>query len=240
MTDQMIVQQMEGYYRERAQIYDDSMGYTDPEVWARYGKLIELLKHNLAGRDVLEIACGPGRFSQAVSEFARSLVATDVNETVLAEAARKTYASDRVHFQQADAYTLEGVEGPFNGAFSVDWWSHIPKARIPDFLEALHSKLSAGARVVFIDTLCITRTWHGLRKVIGVAPPWVRARKKLRYDDQGDLLQTRRLPDGSELEIIKNYPTRDELLAAVADVAHQVEYVQYVPTRRWLLAYTLR
>jgi ubiquinone/menaquinone biosynthesis C-methylase UbiE len=160
MADQSIVRQMEGYYRERAPIYDDSMGYTDPQVWARYQKLIELLRKNLAERDVLEIACGPGRWSQTVSGFVRSLVATDVNETVLAEAARKPYASSRVRFQQVDAYTLEGIEGPFTGAFSVDWWSHIPRSRIPEFLQTLHGKLSAGARVVFIDTLCVTRKWH--------------------------------------------------------------------------------
>ena len=240
MTDQMIVQQMEGYYKERAQIYDASMGYTNPQVWARYAKLVDLLKTNLAGRDVLEIACGPGTFSQAVSGFVNSLLATDVNQTVLVEAARKSYASDRVHFQPADAYTLDGIEGPFNGAFSVDWWSHIPKARIPEFLQALHGKLSPGARVVFIDTLCITRSWRGMRKVIGVSKPWVRARKKLRYDAHGDLLQMRHLPDGSELEIIKNYPTREELLSAVSEAGCQVEYTEYVPTRRWLLAYTLR
>jgi SAM-dependent methyltransferase len=240
MADQSIVQQMEGYYRERAQIYDDSMGYNSPVVWARYEKLIELLRNNLAGRDVLEIACGPGRWSQTVSEFVRSLVATDVNETVLAEAADKTYAHDRVHFQQTDAYTLQGIEGRFTGAFSVDWWSHMPKSRIAEFLQALHSKMSSGARIVVIDTLCVTRKWRGLRRVIGVSQPWVRARKQLRYDEHGDLLQKRQRPDGSELEIIKNFPTRDELLAAVEGVAKDVEYTEYLPTRRWVLAYTLR
>ncbi len=240
MADHSVVQEMEGYYRERAKIYDASMGYTTPEVWARYEQLIELLRTNLAGLDVLEIACGPGRWSQTVSGFVHSLVATDVNETVLAEAARKPYTGNRVRFQQADAYTLEGIEGPFTGAFSVDWWSHIPKSRIPEFLQALHNKLSPGARVVFIDTLCVTRKWRGMRQVIGVSEPWVRARKHLRYDEHGDLLQTRERPDGSRLEIIKNFPTREELLAALEGVAKDVEYIEYLPTRRWFLAYTLR
>ena len=42
------------------------------------------------------------------------------------------------------------------------------------------------------------------------------------------------------MEIIKNFPTRDELLAAVEGVAKDVEYTEYLPTRRWVLAYTLR
>jgi SAM-dependent methyltransferase len=231
---------MEGYYRERAQIYDDSMGYNKPEVWARYRKLIELLKKNLAGRDVLEIACGPGRWSQTVSGFAHSLVATDVNDTVLAEAATKKYANSLVRFQQADAYTLEGIAGPFTGAFAVDWWSHIPKPKIPEFLQALHSKLDTGARVVFIDHLCVTRKWCGLRRVVGVSRPWVMTHKKMRYDDQGNILQKRQLPDGSVLEIIKNYPTRQELLSAVEGVAEEVDYEEYRHTPRWSLAYTLR
>jgi hypothetical protein len=32
----------------------------------------------------------------------------------------------------------------------------------------------------------------------------------------------------------------EELLAAVEGVAEDVQYTEYLPTRRWLLAYTLR
>jgi len=238
MTDRTIVETMVDYYRKRAPIYDDSMGYTDDVIWAKHRAVVELLQKNLAGRDVLEIACGPGKWTQTVAEVARSIVATDVNDTTLAEAAKKPYANGQVRFQRADAYTLEGIDGPFSGAFAVDWWSHIPKARIPEFLQALHNKLTAGARVVFIDQMCVLRRWWGL--YLKSTAPWVLVRKGLRRDDEGNIRHTRHLPDGQQFEIIKNFPTREELMSVLEGVAQEVEYFEDKPTARWLFAYTVR
>jgi len=226
------------YYRKRAPIYDDSMGYTDDVIWDKHKAVVDRLGKNLAQRDVLEIACGPGKWTQTVAEVAHSIVATDVNDTTLAEAAKKHYASGRVRFQCADAYTLQGIDGPFTGAFAVDWWSHIPKARIPEFLQALHNKLTAGARVVFIDQMCVLRRRWGL--YLNSTAPWVLARKGLRRDDEGNIRHIRRLPDGQKFEIIKNFPTREELLSVLEGVARDVEYFEHKPTARWLLAYTVR
>jgi demethylmenaquinone methyltransferase/2-methoxy-6-polyprenyl-1,4-benzoquinol methylase len=44
-----------------------------------------------------------------------------------------------------------------------------------------------------------------------------------RTDEHGNTYQRQRLPDGSDCEILKNFPTRMELHACLGQVAEQVE-----------------
>jgi len=59
-----------------------------------------------------------------------------------------------------------------------------------------------------------------------------------RTDEQGNTYQTRRLDDGSEYEVLKNFPTEPELRAAVGDFATnvQIELLRYY----WVLSYATR
>jgi demethylmenaquinone methyltransferase/2-methoxy-6-polyprenyl-1,4-benzoquinol methylase len=223
VNEQAIMDSMIEYYRKRAPVYDESMGYTDSERWHQHAGLVDLLKENLADRDTLEIACGPGCWTRAVATGVRSLIATDVNEAVLAEARKKSYPQDRVCFQNANAYTLHGVEGPFTAGFAVDWWSHMPKSKIPAFLTVFHERLTAGARVIFVDQL----------------PREALDRMFLRYDSEGNLIQRRWLPSGQQFEVIKNFPDQDELLLFLEGSAGNVDYFVHGPTQRWVLTYTV-
>ena len=58
-----------------------------------------------------------------------------------------------------------------------------------------------------------------------------------RFDAQGNSYQMRTLDDGSQYDILKNFPTETELRAVVENYASAVEYrqMQYY----WLLIYTL-
>ena len=107
----------------------------------------------------------------------------------------------------------------FTGGLAVFWWSHIPKARLRDFLRGFHDVLSPGARVVIIDN----------NYVEGSSTPISRT------DEHGNTYQTRRLDDGSRYEVLKNFPTESELrlvLEGLAD-AVRVEKLQYY----WILSY---
>ncbi len=100
-----------------------------------------------------------------------------------------------VILSNTDAYTLEGVDGTFETAFAADWWSHIPYARISAFLHNLHQKLVAGSRVTFVDM--------SYRDDFNNDPT--------HFDSDGNRISKRTLPDGSEFEVVKNFPSEREL-----------------------------
>lgn len=220
MTDELAAQMID-YYRQRAPIYDESMGYTDAHRWQQHAELVEFLRQQLADQDVLEIACGPGHWTQAVASAVHSIVATDANEAALAEARRKRYLSTRVTFARADAYLLAQVQGVFSAGFAVDWWSHIPKSRVRQFVLGLHQKLASGSRVVFIDQL----------------PREAFDRMFLRHDSEGNIIQARWLPSGRRFEVIKNFPSQEELFAVVNGISVAAGYFVHAPTQRWVFSY---
>jgi demethylmenaquinone methyltransferase/2-methoxy-6-polyprenyl-1,4-benzoquinol methylase len=156
---------------------------------------------------------------------ARSVLATDASEAMLEIARSKEYpAGRRVTFADADAYALDGVaEGGFLAAFAADWWSHIPNSRLGAFLCTLHGKLRAGSRVVFVEML--QRHDPGFRHY--------------RIDSEGNRVYRRRLPNGREFEVIKNFPTEQELRAHVAGIATDVEVREYPELSRWTLSYSV-
>jgi hypothetical protein len=59
-----------------------------------------------------------------------------------------------------------------------------------------------------------------------------------RRDAEGNTYQTRRLANGDEYEVLKNFPTAPELTQAVRTVAREarLEELQYY----WFLAFTLK
>src|SRR3954468_8637122 len=130
-----LVEEMQAYYARRAPIYDHSMGYDDPAKVALLAPVVESLQRQLTGRRVLEIACGPGFWTEHVSRVAASLTATDYNESTLAEARRKPLDWDKVRLVVADAYDLSRVEGEFDAAFAIDWLAHVPRSRLRQFLD---------------------------------------------------------------------------------------------------------
>ncbi len=220
-----LVKEMNAYYARHAPYHDGCMGYTDNTSMEKL--LAPIIKHIepfIDGRDVLEIACGTGNWTQVLAERAGSVLATDINAPVIEIAQLKSYMNMRVRFEIADAYALGEVDGTFNAAFAADWWSHIPRSMITAFVEGLHNRLRPGANVVFIDML-----------------PRPELELELYHrDDEGNLVRQRRLPDGSEFHVVKNFPTEKELKDIFNGIANNIEYYEDLPLKRWVLTYTLK
>jgi ubiquinone/menaquinone biosynthesis C-methylase UbiE len=205
------------YYAQRAAEYERI--YHKPERQDDLRTLRQLVERALAGLHVFEVACGTGYWTEIVARSAASVVATDINEEVLAIARSKPIDALRTRFCRADAYALGDEPARFTGGLAIFWWSHVPRSRLRDFLGGFHRVLLPGARVVFIDNTYVE----------GSSTPISRT------DEQGDTYQMRPLDDGSTHEVLKNFPTASELRALVGGLATDVhvEFLRYY----WILSY---
>ena len=180
------------YYRRRAAEYEAI--YAKPERQTDLAILRQAIPARLRGARVLEIACGTGYWTQLAAEVAAEVVATDLAEEPMQIARSKAY--DRPpRFELCDAYSLPHSLGRFDAALAVFWWSHIPRERIAQFLSSLHARLEHGARVVLMDN----------RFVEGSSTP------VSEIDAQGNTYQLRRMGDGSQVRVLKNFPDDAEL-----------------------------
>lgn len=180
------------YYRRRAGEYEAI--YAKPERQRDLAYLREAIPAKLAGRRLLEIACGTGYWTELVAPVAAQVVATDLAEEPLAIARAKTYVRTPV-FTIADAYALPEELGRFDAALAVFWWSHVPRQRIDEFLASLHRRLEPGARVLMMDNRYVEGSSTAVSEI----------------DAHGNTYQLRRLGDGAEIRVLKNFPSEAEL-----------------------------
>lgn len=208
------------YYRRRAREYEAI--YAKPERQSDLAALRHEVAERLAGRRVLEIACGTGYWTVVAARTAKSIVATDAADEPMHIARGKDYGGADVRFELADAYALDERLGRFDAALAFFWWSHIPLSRIAEFLRSLHLRLEPGARVLFMDN-----TWFE-----GSSTP-ISER-----DAEGNTYQLRPLADGTQNRVLKNFPTEAELSRHLGPHARRFEYhaLQYY----WLVDYALK
>ncbi len=196
------------YYARRAAEYERI--YDKPERREEIERLAAALVSLLAGRDVLEIACGTGFWTERVARSARRVVGVDVNVNLLQIAATRDYRDAAVTFRVADAYRVDAIEGVFSAALAAFWYSHVPRSRIDAFLDGLHGRLGRGKRVVLLDN----------RYVAGSSTPISRT------DASGNSYQQRCLADGSVFEVLKNFPARAELERELGARARALDIVE--------------
>lgn len=205
------------YYAARAGEYERI--YAKPERQAELDQLRSIIVDEFAGADVLEVACGTGYWTEVLARSAASVLATDASEEVLAIARAKKLDARKVSFRKADAYRLPSGGRPFSAGLAAFWWSHVPRARIQEFLRGFHRALGARAKVLFIDNVFVE----------GSSTPISRTSL------DGDSYQIRKLADGSMHEVRKNFPSKTELCAAVGGLGSDVRcrFLRYY----WTLSY---
>lgn len=218
-----LVNNVAEYYFACVSEYDNTAGYTDPAserlripIKARY-------QQAFAGHKVLEIACGTGYWTEVIAKTAKSVLATDVNPSMISIARNRLSSVRNVKFRVADAYSLDGIPEGFTAAFAIWWWSHIPKSRLQDFLLVLHSKLQPKAFVLFVDQL--STAYEG---------------KNRHYDAEGNLLEERCLRDGRSFNIVKNFPSEREILNILKGIAEDACYREYPEEHSWSVCYRVK
>ena len=214
-----ITDQMRGYYAQRAAYYERV--YAQPERQDELRAIEAALPAVFAGRRVLEIACGTGWWTPHGARDAAFWLATDAQPETLAVARAKPMPP-AVRFATADAYSLAelGVKR-FDAAFAGCWWSHVPLARLRAWLDTLHARLLPGARVLMLDNSFVQ----------------TRSTPISRADAEGNTYQLRTLDDGSQHEVLKNFPSAAEAIAALGPRACAPQWTAH--THYWLLSYPL-
>jgi demethylmenaquinone methyltransferase/2-methoxy-6-polyprenyl-1,4-benzoquinol methylase len=209
---------MQAYYAARAAYYDAV--YLKPERQADIAFLKDHLPERLAGRHVLEVACGTGYWTQHIAPRAAAMTATDGTAQPLGFA-RQRPGTDNVRFVQVDAYALPASLGMFDAAFAGLWFSHVPMQARTDFLQGLHARLAPGARVLFIDNNEVQCRDFPITET----------------DEAGNTYQHRQLRDGSVHRVLKNFPTEQAVHQLLAPWARRLHWRNL--QNFWLLEYEL-
>ncbi len=181
------------YYAKRAREYEKI--YEKPERQDDLEMLKARISRAFPKKNVLEVACGTGYWTQFVAKSAQSIFASDFNKEVLKIACTKPFGTCDVQFAEDDAYTLGEVKNKYDAGFHAFWWSHIPLQKINPFLKTFHSKLTAGATVIMIDNRFVEK---------GSTPI-------SRHDVDENTYQVRKLANGSEYEVLKNFPSSADI-----------------------------
>jgi demethylmenaquinone methyltransferase/2-methoxy-6-polyprenyl-1,4-benzoquinol methylase len=184
--------ELENYYAKRALEYETIYLKPERQEYIKESKI--LLKNYFNNRNVLEIACGTGFWTEIISEVSKDILAIDLNNEVLEIAKNKKY-NCKVEFIQDDSYKLDKIKESRDSLFAGFWFSHIPKSKIKSFLDVIHKKLDKNALIVFMDNLYV----EGNNTPIS------------RFDTEGNSYQTRKLKDNSQYEILKNFYNENEL-----------------------------
>lgn len=142
-TDPLLAEQV-AYYRAIANEYEDH-AIAEPGA----DELIPALDAFGASGHVLELACGPGSWTERLLERATSVTAVDASPEMLARAKARV-GENRVRFIQADLFTWT-PDRRYDVVFFGFWLSHVPLDRFEAFWAMIASCLEPMGRVFFVD-----------------------------------------------------------------------------------------
>jgi SAM-dependent methyltransferase len=210
------------YYSQRAPEYEEIYKREDPARRNELRFIGKELRAAVSRRRVLELACGTGYWTELMAEVANHLTAVDASPEMLQFARAKVGRHRNVQILGGDAYAPGDVPGRFNAGVAMFWFSHIHRARLGEFLEAFHRKLDADAIVFMADNVFVP----------GIGGDLVHDREGL------DTYKLRKLKDGSEHRIIKNYYSEAELKTILEP--HVASPTTSFGTAYWWTRYAVR
>lgn len=199
------------YYSARAREYESI--YAKPERQSDLRELERLITPPLAGKDILEIACGTGYWTAKFSAVAGSITAFDINESVLEIARSKPLPKQNVRWLRADSYDFPEPGQKFSAGLAGFWLSHVPREKQPDFFRSFLPYFAPGSPLVFFDNNYVENSSTPIAE----------------RDPAGNTYQKRALQDGNSALVLKNFFTQSELErifreAGLSPEIHMLDY----------------
>ena len=192
------------YYEARAPEYDDwylrrgryERGAIHDAAWNAEldaaGRWLDALPWH---GEIVELAAGTGWWSPLLASRGE-LSLYDTSPAALDRARERLLAHDlRAHLHVRDAWAEPDRQ--VDGLFLGFWLSHVPRERLPEFLDLAHRWLKPGGRLAFIDSL---------------ADP---ASGATDHPEPAADRSVRRLDDGREFTVVKVYYEPGHLTAAL-------------------------
>jgi SAM-dependent methyltransferase len=173
--DELLDEQV-AYYRALAPEYEDQMLPLPGE-----SELSAALDAFRPTGSVLELACGPGIWTNQLLRHATDVTAVDGSPEMLARASARV-ADERASFVSADLFRWR-PDRRYDVVFFGFWLSHVPPARFASFWSLVADCLKPDGRVFFVDDA-------------------YRTAEELIEGERSSTIQ-RRLSDGTAYKIIK-------------------------------------
>jgi ubiquinone/menaquinone biosynthesis C-methylase UbiE len=183
------------YYRARAAEYEQIYYRRVPERRREIDEQAEDLRELVRGKDILDLACGTGYWTQIMSRTARFIAAADISAEMLREARNKEYDAPTA-FVMADLYSLPFQTASFDMITLGFWFSHQPKQEYDLFFRQLAQPLKDDGFIWMIDNNPLA---EGSQL------------NSVRTDVYGNNYKRRHLQSGEEYVILKNYFSEDQL-----------------------------
>ncbi len=207
------------YYKDRANEYEKI--YAKPERQADLKNAASILQEIFTAKHVLEIACGTGYWTEKIAQTASSILATDINNSVIEIAKLKDFSNKNVSFEIADIYNFADNK-KYESLFGGFIWSHILLQDLDKFLATITSLVAPGSTVVFMDNNFVAGSNHPL----------------VETDKEGNTYQLRKLDNGTAHLVLKNFPTEEFLRSKVSALSDELTF--FNSTYYWIMCYTTK
>ncbi len=195
------------YYNLRAREYEQIYHRSDPIRRKELSQIARELKKTVADHMVLEVACGTGYWTAIAAQTATKIVAIDTSEQMLAIAKDKNLPKEKVYFRRCDAYSLDAIGELFDTGIANFWLSHVPKARLTEFLSAFHKKMRSNAIIFAADNVYMPGIGGEL----------------IHKPNSADTFKLRQLKNGSKHEVLKNYYDENQLREILTPYCQQLD-----------------
>ena len=193
------------YYALLGEALEDK--YLEPDMDEDIDDMSIHLGNVLAGHTVLELGCGTGFWTEVAAESAASVLAVDINPSLVDIARERPMTEGKVTFRVLDALDLPEDIGKFSAVLVSFLWAHLNKKEQEQLLATLKKRLGKDVLLVILDDAFV----EGFSETIA------------RTDADGTTYQILTTPEGERIEVPKSYPSDSALRKRLGDAVKQIK-----------------